>query len=61
VTARARKTGEKYRQYRKNLKAEGEWLDRRCNSGRLLWDVEASGNYVRKKHGDLGYADRAIR
>lgn len=50
---RERHSSETFRQYRRNQKEEGVWLDRRCNSGWMLWEPKHKGPYIRAKHGDL--------
>jgi hypothetical protein len=51
MTARKRKKGESFKQYRENLKAEARWLRGRLR-GRMLWP-DTRGTYVRAMHGKL--------
>lgn len=52
MAAGKRRPQEKYKAYRKRLKAEQEAEDLRVK-GRLLWNSQAQGTYVRAKHGEL--------
>ena len=54
MTARKRKTGESYKAYRANLKAETLADRQRCRRGRLIWDATNRGPYCRRMHGHIG-------
>jgi hypothetical protein len=51
--ARARKTDESFKAYRKRQNEDNKWQNQRCRSGHLIWN-SADGPYERAKHGEIG-------